>query len=253
MTTENFSLGLITTANIVIALVLRRASRSSIDFRTSNEGGKRDLGPNILNKQRITSPKSIRPSTSSIQSTEIISATNRRTSTQVTRMLLAVTLTLILCNIPNTIFFVLVQFYDTRRILIDRICSDVTDQEILLYKFGFYSSVIQDILSDLPHIVNFFLYCLAGRKFRSIFIYEVRLFLLDLHLIKRKERRSTQTKYPFKGETPSRSGTITDPGHLSPHIPVSHPRKSVEILYAGKSVNTRLCSENKYLLNKIKS
>lgn len=84
-------------------------------------------------------------------------------------MLLAVTLSLIICNIPNTIFFISVKIYDTRRLLFGRSCSEISDHDIYIYKFGFYSSVVQDILCDLPHIFNFFLYYLAGKKFRSIY------------------------------------------------------------------------------------
>lgn len=114
-----------------------------------------------------------------------IQVNKRRTSAQVTRMLLAVTLSLIIFNIPNTLIFLIAKIYDTRTLLMGRLCSEIPDGDITLYKLGFYFSVIQDILSDLPHIVNFFLYCLAGKKFRSIFIAEVRHFLTEIHLIKR--------------------------------------------------------------------
>ena len=103
-------------------------------------------------------------------------------------MLLAVNLSLILFNIPNTLMFLLGKIYDPRQLLFGRLCVDISDRDIRIYKISFYSSVMQDILSDLPHVVNFFLYCLAGKKFRSIFLGEVQHGLEELHLIKRRKR-----------------------------------------------------------------
>ena len=107
-------------------------------------------------------------------------------------MLLAVTLSLIVFNIPNTLIFLFSKIYDTRQLLNGRSCAVITDDDIRLYKIGFYSSVCQDILSDLPHIVNFFLYCLAGKKFRSIFINEVKYFLMEIHLVKQPTKASVR-------------------------------------------------------------
>jgi len=244
------SLGLITAANIVIAVVLRRVSRASIDCRPSESIIKRDSDSHILNQQISTASVHCRPSVNPMPSTDIISATNRRTSTQVTRMLLAVTLSLIICNIPNTIFFVFVKIYDTRQILVGRACTNITDQEINLYKFGFYSSVIQDILSDLPHMFNFFLYCLAGKKFRSIFINEVHQFLLDLHLIKQNQRRLTEGTSFVKPESAYRPGPHSCDKRLSSTIPSSKTRNTVEVLFNGKTTKTLLNHDTKNLLRK---
>ena len=196
-------------------------------------------------KHHISTPSvSPRPSAvSTVVSNEAALATKRRTSAQVTRMLLAVTLSLIICNIPNTIFFVFVKIYDTRQLLSGRSCRDVSDQDINLYKFGFYSSIIQDILSDLPHIFNFFLYCLAGKKFRSIFINEARHFLLNLHLIKRKDRRFTQG-YFLNPESTTTAGIKSVHGRFSSYKSLSNKRNTVEKSYNGKTTETLLPDQN---------
>lgn len=144
--------------------MLHRVSRTSLERQSTDSHDRRESDSTGTHPRfSIRSNRSPR-SKIVISSTEIISATRRRTSTQVTRMLLAVTLSLIICNIPNTIYFVVAKFYDTRNLLFGRTCWEVTDRHIKLYKLGFYSVVVQDVLSDLPHIVNFFLYCLAGKK-----------------------------------------------------------------------------------------
>jgi hypothetical protein len=211
---------------------------------------KRDSDPHTLNQQISASSIHCRASGNSIPPTDIISATKRRTSTQVTRMLLAVTLSLIICNIPNTIFFVFFKIYDTRQILVGRDCTNISDHEIDLYKFSFYSIVIQDILSDLPHMFNFFLYCLAGQKFRSIFINEVHQFLLDLHLIKQNQRRLTQDRYSVKPEPTSRPGPNSGHRCSSSSIPLSKSRNTVEVLFNGKTTKTLLNHDTKNLLRK---
>jgi hypothetical protein len=248
LTASILPMGLITAANIIIALVLRRVSRNSLDLGSLDDGDKRDSDPNIINKH-ISTPLN-RLSASSIPVIDLISATKRRTSIQVTRMLLAVTLSLIICNIPNTILFVVFKIYDTRQLLIGRLCINVSDSEIKLYKFGFYSSVMQDILSDLPHIFNFFLYCLAGKKFRSIFINEVQHFLFDLHLIHRRERRFTQGTFSGKHESISRAHIPPHQGRLSTNTSLPKPRKTVEVLFNGTTTKTLINPENKKLLKK---
>jgi hypothetical protein len=243
-------LGLITAANIVIAIVLRRVSRASLDSRLSEDQERRDSDANMFHKKLSYTSTRFRPSGTSIPPKDIISATKRRTSTQVTRMLLAVTLSLIICNIPNTIFFISVKIYDTRELLYGRSCIEISDHDIYLYKFGFYSSVVQDILSDLPHIFNFFLYCLAGRKFRSIFITEVHQFLIDLRLIKRKERRFTHGAYSIKTELSTKTGFTPKQGRSPSDVPLPKSRKTVEVLFNGKTAKTFFNEENKNLLNK---
>ena len=151
-------------------------------------------------------------------------------------MLLAVTLSLIICNIPNTVFFVFVKVFDTRQLLVGRACTDVSDSEIKLYKFGFYSSVLQDILSDLPHIVNFFLYCLAGKKFRSIFANEVRQFLVELHLIKRTQRRFTQSTCGNTSELLASSPVMQANRRLL--LANGRGRQSADVLFNGKATKT---------------
>lgn len=221
----------------------------SFDWSTSESGnGVQDSEPTLL-KNHLSTPSIVYRASASSSTTpaDIILATKRRTSAQVTRMLLAVTLSLIICNIPNTLFFVFVKLRDTRTLLAGRSCSNVTDAEISLYKFGFYSSVMQDFLSDLPHIVNFFLYCLAGKKFRSIFINEVQRFLRELHLLKDKQRRSTQVSCPGNTDSPPRvaAGRVYQ-GRLSANIPMYHGRKSVDVLFNGKSSQTALTDRANY-------
>lgn len=179
ITASILPIGLITAVNIVITVVLHRVSRKSFNW-TNGEDKKVMVDCELSSLKNVSSCR---------YSTRIdpIQVNKRRTSAQVTRMLLAVTLSLIIFNIPNTLIFLIAKIYDTRTLLMGRSCSEIPDRDITLYKLGFYFSVVQDILSDLPHIVNFFLYCLAGKKFRSIFIAEVRHFLTEIHLIKRKK------------------------------------------------------------------
>lgn len=152
----------------------------------------------VRNQLSLPNPSYRSTSGSTTTTTDIVLAAKRRTNAQVTRMLLAVTLTLIICNIPNTIYSVSIKIYDTRKLLLNRSCSEITDREIILYKVGFYASIFQDILSDLPHIVNFFLYCLAGKKFRMIFLTEVFNILSDCRIFNVKRRRLTQASaYPI--------------------------------------------------------
>ncbi|CAF5009831.1 unnamed protein product, partial [Rotaria sp. Silwood1] len=160
---------------------------------------------------------------------EVILATKRRTNIQVTRMLLAVTLSLIIFNIPNTIFFVSDKIYDIRQILHGRSCLDISDHDIVLYKVGFYSGVIQDILSDLPHVVNFFLYCLAGKKFRSIFINEFQQLLVDFHLIGKNPRRRKYDTSILNPDSTLRTGYIPHVGLVSSKTPASTVRKNIEV------------------------
>jgi hypothetical protein len=242
----NYFLGLITAANIVIAVVLRRVARVSFDWRSSEDNDKRDSDSNVLNQPTSSPPLHRRAFGSTATTTDIILATKRRTTTQVTRMLLAVTLSLIVCNIPNTIFFVFIKIYDTRRLLFGRVCENVSDNDILLYKFGFYSGVIQDILSDLPHIFNFFLYCLAGKKFRSIFMNEVHHFLLDLHLIKRGDRRGAYCLKPdvtATGLTSNHNRSLT-----SKHG--GEKRISIDVLFNGQAAKIVSNEEKKNSLRK---
>ncbi|CAF3495744.1 unnamed protein product [Rotaria sp. Silwood1] len=180
---------LITAANIVIAVVLRRTSQN---WRISEYSNKQESDSSFSKTNLSKLSLGRRGSCSSTNiAAEAILATKRRTNAQVTRMLLAVTLSLIIFNIPNTIFFVIIKIYIARKVVFSLQCLDVTNGDITLYHCQFYLSVIQNILSDLPHVVNFFLYCLAGKKFRSIFISEFHQLLVDFHLIKQRERHHT--------------------------------------------------------------
>lgn len=227
---------MITASNIVITTVLHRASR---DWSNNEESSKRNSESNLYKHQTSTTP--LRPSFSHISNLgtmDAVLANKRRTNAQVTRMLFAVTLSLILCNIPNTVFFIFVKIYDVRQILFGRSCTDVSDRDIQLYTFGFYTSVVQDILSDLPHIFNFFLYCLAGKKFRSIFIMEVTQFCMDIHLIKSKDRRFLNGKSFIQMDSMS---TIHCNGTQKCKTPDAIPqrsRSSVEVLFNTNPKNT---------------
>ncbi|CAF4778879.1 unnamed protein product, partial [Rotaria sp. Silwood2] len=153
-------------------------------FEDSNE----EESDSSFSKTILSKPSPLQncPDSSTTTTADLELATKQRTNTQVTRMLLAVTLSLIIFNIPYILFFVLGQIYNSKAILFGRSCLNISDNDILSYKLGFYSSVIQDILSDLPYVVNFFLYCLVGKRFRSIFINEVHQLLVNFHLIKPK-------------------------------------------------------------------
>lgn len=186
------SLGLICVINIIIAIILHRASHESFDWYPADEKlSPRGSSANMINKKISLNNFQYPSSKSSSITTDTSQAIKRRTSAQVTRMLLAVTLSLIIFNIPNTIMFIFSRIHDRKQLLHGRNCLQVSDSDIKSYRINFYISVIQDILSDLPHIVNFFLYCMAGKKFRSIFIQEVENCCIDLHLIERKQRRFT--------------------------------------------------------------
>lgn len=167
-------------------MTLHRASRTS--FNWSRKEKKVNSQSSELEMLRGTRPSSSNRSqtspTVSLKTNESHASKRRHTSAQVTRMLFAVTVSLILFNLPNTAMFFFTKKTSTRTHLRNRDCRSVTDEEISLYQLSFYTSVAQDILSDLPHIVNFFLYCLAGKKFRSIILDEVLHFLSEIHLLR---------------------------------------------------------------------
>ncbi|CAF3802968.1 unnamed protein product, partial [Rotaria sp. Silwood1] len=173
---------LIIAANIVIVVVLHCAS---YNWRTSDDSNKRESDLSCCKKNLSTaSLRQNYPDRSITTVAELVLATKQRTNAQVTRMLLAVTLSFIILYFPH------ITFYFANRIF-GRSCFEISDHDIVVYKLGVYIDVIQNILSDLPHVVNFFLYCLAGKKFRSIFINEFHQLLVDFHLIKQRERCHT--------------------------------------------------------------
>ncbi|CAF3222448.1 unnamed protein product, partial [Rotaria sp. Silwood2] len=187
--------------NILIAVTLRRVSHTSFGWYITKAKVDLESGPiDMIKKELISTRYRHQSSQNSSLTIDTSQAIKRRTSAQVTRMLLAVTLSLIIFNIPNTIIFLFTRIYDPQLSLHGRSCFEVSDSDIRLYKIRFYSSVIQDILSDLPHIVNFFLYCLAGKKFRSIFLNQVRLCFIETHLIKQKRKRFTDNGSVFNPE-----------------------------------------------------
>ncbi|CAM4771592.1 unnamed protein product [Rotaria magnacalcarata] len=233
---------LIIAANVVITVVLHR---TSYNWSTSNDFNKRTSDSSVLNHQISAAAFRQRCSGGSVLATvDIVLANKRRTNAQVTRMLLAVTLSLIACNIPNTLFSIMVKFYDIRLILFGRTCLSVSDHEIALYKFGFHSGILQDILSDLPHIFNFFLYCLAGKRFRNIFLAEMREILAGIHWLKPQNRRFTQATCALHTNlTPTLDSNSCEARVLLNTIP-SKGRKSMEVLMnnGGKTRST-LCQE----------
>jgi hypothetical protein len=188
---------------------------------------------NIRRNKRMSQSYRSPPSPNSSIEADSTQAIKRRTSVQVTRMLLAVTLSLILFNIPNTIIFLFTKIKDTRQLLHGRSCLEVSDQDIKLYKYSFYSSVIQDILSDLPHIVNFFLYCLAGKKFRSIILNELHHFFIEIHFSKRKQRRFTHNGNIMNPELTNNSTTNWSPRPISPRNRLLQPRNTISVLFNG--------------------
>ncbi|CAF3841681.1 unnamed protein product [Rotaria sp. Silwood1] len=174
---------LIVAANIVIVVVLHCAS---YNWRTSNDSNKQESDLSCCKKNLSTaSLQQNCTDRSTTTAAELVLATKRRTNAQVTRMLLAVTLSFIILYFPHITFSFAI------KPLISRPCSEISDHDIVVYKLGFYLNIIQRILSDFSHVVNFFLYCLAGKKFRSIFINEFHQLLVDFHLIKQRDRCHT--------------------------------------------------------------
>jgi hypothetical protein len=198
----------------------------------------------IAKKKLRSKPSSrYRTSPNALLSTDTSHLSKRRISAQVTRMLLAVTLSLILFNIPNTAIFLFTKITNTRRLL-DGSCEDVSNANIKLYKIGFYSSVIQDILSDLPHIVNFFLYCLAGKKFRSIILEEVNRFLVHIHIIKRKQRNSNQTSHVTIQDLTYSTGTNHSPRRASTRTGLSQSQRTSNVLFNGTTSKVLVCQQD---------
>ncbi|CAF2562994.1 unnamed protein product [Rotaria sp. Silwood2] len=183
---------LITVINIFIAVILHRVSHTSFDWYIAKEKVNIESAQiDMIKKELISVRYCYQSSQNSSLTTDTNQAIKRRTSAQVTRILLAITLSLIIFNIPNTIVFLFTRINDRQLSLPRRPCLEISDSDIRLYKKIFYSTVIQDILSDLPHIVNFFLYCLAGKKFRNIFLNEVYACFIETHSINRKQKRFT--------------------------------------------------------------
>ena len=195
-------LALITTANIVIGVILHRVSRLSFQWPVGTDPLELPSSESSDPNQRRFIPTRRGELTSQLSfESESVRSVQRRTSAQVTRMLLAVTISLILFNIPNTIMFVFINKINRiKEVLHIRPCHLLTNEDIQMYQYAHYLSVIQDILSDLPHIVNFFLYCLAGNKFRSIFTNEVRNLLVQFRFIKRNQGHSTRYRNSINPE-----------------------------------------------------
>ncbi len=237
-------IALITAANIVIAVILHRVSRIPFDWPTGTEQIELPSSdcPILNNKRSSRTYRSSSTPNSSLE-TESLRAIKRRTSAQVTRMLLAVTISLIVFNIPNTIMFLFItKINNIKEIVHTRSCLALTDDDIQMYKYAHYLSVIQDILSDLPHIVNFFLYCLAGKKFRSIFINEVRHFFIQIHLMKRTQRRFTHNGNAINPEltnTPKMNWR-----RISTHRPLLQRNNTINVLFNGKTNELILCHRN---------
>ncbi|CAF4053006.1 unnamed protein product [Rotaria sordida] len=181
---------LITAINIAIAVILYRASHTSFNSYTNQDRmDLQNLPIDVMKKELISARYHRHSSQNSSLITDTSQAVKRRTNAQVTRMLLAVTSSLIICYIPNTIIYLFTRINNSQQLLHGRSCFEISDNDIKLYKIRFYSIVIQDILSDLPHIINFFLYCLAGKKFRSIFKNEVHHYFIQSRLIQRRPQQ----------------------------------------------------------------
>ncbi|CAF4580862.1 unnamed protein product, partial [Rotaria sp. Silwood2] len=120
----------ITAANIIIVVVLHR---TSYDWRTSNDSNKRESDLSVR-KKKLLKP-SLRQScsgTSTTTAAELVLATKRRTNAQVTRMLLAVTLSVIIFNIPNTIFYVGLLIFGEKAYLHNRSFVNMSKDNIVL-------------------------------------------------------------------------------------------------------------------------
>ena len=94
---------------------------------------------------------------------------------QLTVMLLTISLVFVLLILPNCIFFIVRTYWSWRE----------TMQGIAQY-YLVYQTVF--LLSDLNHAVNFYLYCLSGRKFRQ-------KFTQIICCRKMKPRRNPQSYY----------------------------------------------------------
>ncbi|CAF4859288.1 unnamed protein product, partial [Rotaria sp. Silwood1] len=176
-------ISLITLINIVIAVTVNCVSHTSLDlYTTKNKIELQSSSSDFIKKGLISTKYRIRFLESSSSTTDRSQAMKRRISAQVTRMLLAVTLSLIIFNIPNTIVFLYTRINDHRSLFKNRQCFEV------------------NILSDLPHVVNFFLYCLAGKKFRSIFLNEIHHCCIRTYLIRKKQRYFTQNGSIINGD-----------------------------------------------------
>ncbi|CAF3880675.1 unnamed protein product [Rotaria sordida] len=176
--------------NIAIGVILYRTSQTSFNSYTNEYRiDLQSLPIDVMQKELISARYRCQSPPNSSLTTDTNQAIKRRTNAQVTRMLLAVTLSLIICYIPNTIIFLHTRINNSQQLLNGRSCFELSDNDIKIYKIKFYSIVIQDILSDLPHIINFFLYCLAGKKFRSIFQNEVYHCFIQNRLIQRRHQQ----------------------------------------------------------------
>ena len=136
-------LALITVINIVIVVILYRVSHTSFNWH-KNEHKIDSQHSSIYNTKKgsLSGRYHSQSSQNSSVATDTSQAIKRRTSAQVTRMLLAVTLSLIIFNIPNTIMFLYTRINDPGQLLHGRLCIDVSDDDIKSYKIIFYSSVI---------------------------------------------------------------------------------------------------------------
>ena len=138
---------------------------------------------------------------------------------QLTLMLLTISLVFVILILPNCIFFIVRTYWSWRD----------TMRGIAQY-YLVYQTVF--LLSDLNHAVNFYLYCLSGRKFRQKFIQ-------ILCCKKNKPRRNPRSYYSNlanmgRGSRASMSGltsvTVSETASRTSFSgPLSNAVKSAEI------------------------
>ncbi|CAF4257228.1 unnamed protein product, partial [Rotaria sordida] len=97
---------LTTAINIVIVVILYRVSHTSFNWhKNAHKIDSRHSSRHSIKKRSLSGRYHSQSSQNSLVATDTSHAIKQRTSAQVTRMLFAVTLSLIILNIPNTIIF----------------------------------------------------------------------------------------------------------------------------------------------------
>ena len=131
---------------------------------------------------------------------------------QMTIMLLTISMVFIVLVLPNCIFFIVKEYWTWKNTL------HGTAQYFLLYQIVF-------VLSDLNHAVNFYLYCLSGKRFRHNF----------LKVICISKRRHSAVESQSCYATVEQSNRAADETSLTNLSPISSPHHQLQACNSSDS------------------
>lgn len=140
---------------------------------------------------------------------------------QITMMLLTTSIMFLLLVMPNCIFFIAREYWTWKETPLG------ISQYYLVYQIVF-------LLSDLNHAVNFYLYCLSGRKFRQKFV--------ELLCCRRKQSRRSPASYVSSIDVPRVAVSSSATNIATVSSPLPSPVKCIPqngASHAEESANVR--------------